>query len=72
MRNNMRIYIANSMFNVFNYARKRIMANARMDDIPMTIVTRILGEDAIVDGDLIVIKLPNGNPIQLKRRIKSI
>lgn len=66
------IRVSENMYAVISYAQRKLQKNARLNELPsLPKVTKIIAEESIVDGDIIIFKIPNGNPISLKQRIRK-
>lgn len=58
---------------VLEYTKKQIKTNAKLDKEPnMAKTTRLLAEECIIDGNTIIFRIPNGNVLALKKRIRTL
>ena len=72
MRTVHRISISDNMLTVFNYAARKLQENGKLKRLPsMPKLTKLLAEEMIIDGDVIIFRIPNGSPIKIKTRLRE-
>ena len=72
MRRTTRVIIANNMLSIFDYVRRRLQKNAGLDEMPtLSVATRLVGEESIIDGDTVIFRIPNGNPKVIRKRMEK-
>jgi len=72
MRKIRSIWVSDNMHLILSYAQKRLQKNANMDKPPAFLkTTRILAEECIVDGDVIIFRIPNSSAMSIRKRLKN-
>lgn len=64
------ISVDDKFFSILKYATSRLQKNAGMyKPPPLTRVTKVMSEESLIDGNIIIFNLPNGNKFKIRKRL---